>query len=300
MNALITGAFNWTEERISLLKQIGCNLTFIEREDGELNFNPEEIDAVICNWLFVHHNIDKFTNLKFIQLLSAGMDRVPLDYINSKQIKLFNARGVYSVPMAEFAVCGVLQLYKDSRGFYEKQKNHIWQKNKRLFELYGKRVCVVGTGSVGSQVAKCFGAFTDEVYGVDLYPSENCLFKEIKGLDLLDNEISLSDILVITLPLTEQTRNMFDKRRLSMMKKGSVLVNISRGGLVDEQALTEVLKDNLMGAVVDVFAQEPLNEDSELWNCSNLILSPHNSFVSENNEQRMWEIIYNNLAQFNL
>lgn len=296
MKLLITGAFRWTEAQKQALRAAGWELIFTQREDSELPPTAYEADAAVCNWLFVNHDIRKFPNLKTIQLLSAGLDRVPLDYIREKGIGLFNARGVYSIPMAEFAMAGVLQLYKDSRFFAENQKARRWEKKRDLLELFGKRVCVLGTGSVGTEVARRFRAFTDDVYGVDLYPAENPVFQNIYHLKHLDEQLKVSDIIILTLPLTPETRGMFGVERFSAMKPGAVLVNIARGGIVDEKALLSALDDNLFGAVMDVFSTEPLDESSPLWDKENVIISPHNSFVSRGNDGRMWDVIRKNLT----
>lgn len=296
MKLLMTGAFRWTQERKQILRDMGWELIFTEREDGPLPDEAYEADAAVCNWLFVHHDIRRFPDLKRIQLLSAGLDRVPLDYIKEKGIALSNARGVYSIPMAEFAVGGVLQLYKGSRFFSENQKNRFWNKKRDLLELFGKRVLVVGTGSVGHEVAKRFRAFTEEVYGVDLYPSADPIYQQILPLERLDEQLRLSDVVILTLPLTEQTRGMFGAERFALMKSGAVLVDIARGGIVDEDALCDALDTKLCGAVMDVFSSEPLGEDSPLWDREDLILTPHNSFVSDGNDRRMWEVILKNLT----
>ena len=296
MKLLITGAFSWTEEMKQILRTAGWELIFTQREDSELPAEAYEAEAAVCNWLFVNHDIRKFPNLKTVQLLSAGLDRVPLEYIREQGISLYNARGVYSVPMAEFAVAGVLQLYKGSRFFAENQKTHRWEKKRDLLELFGKRVCVVGTGSVGSETAKRFRAFTDEVYGVDLYPTENAVFQNIFHLKDLDEQLTVSDIVILTLPLTDETRGMFDRTRFALMKSGAVLVNIARGGIVDEAALLEAVDTKLLGAVMDVFSVEPLSPDSPLWDKENVIISPHNSFVSQGNDRRMWDVIRKNLT----
>ena len=296
MKLLITGAFSWTEEMKQILRNAGWELIFTQREDSELPAEAYEAEAAVCNWLFVNQDIRKFPNLKTVQLLSAGLDRVPLEYIREQGISLYNARGVYSVPMAEFAVAGVLQLYKGSRFFAENQKTHRWEKKRDLLELFGKRVCVVGTGSVGSETAKRFRAFTDEVYGVDLYPTENAVFQNIFHLKDLDEQLTVSDIVILTLPLTDETRGMFDRTRFALMKSGAVLVNIARGGIVDEAALLEAVDTKLLGAVMDVFSVEPLSPDSPLWDKENVIISPHNSFVSQGNDRRMWDVIRKNLT----
>lgn len=296
MKLLITGAFSWTEEMKQILRTAGWELIFTQREDSELPAEAYEAEAAVCNWLFVNQDIRKFPNLKTVQLLSAGLDRVPLEYIREQGISLYNARGVYSVPMAEFAVAGVLQLYKGSRFFAENQKTHRWEKKRDLLELFGKRVCVVGTGSVGSETARRFRAFTDEVYGVDLYPTENAVFQNIFHLKDLDEQLTVSDIVILTLPLTDETRGMFDRTRFALMKSGAVLVNIARGGIVDEAALLEAVDTKLLGAVMDVFSVEPLSPDSPLWDKENVIISPHNSFVSQGNDRRMWDVIRKNLT----
>lgn len=296
MNLLITGAFSWTEEQMAYLKSLGWHLFYTEREDTAVDFDPSSIDAVICNWFFVNHDIKEFKKLKYIQLLSAGMDRVPMKYVNEHGIQIFNARGVYSIPMAEFALCGVLQLLKDSKGFYCKQTLAQWDKNRHILELHGRTVSVIGTGSVGRECARVFRTFTDQLYGVDLVPSEIPNFKRVQPIEHLDQVLAVSDIVIATLPLTDRTQSMFNKERFASMKQGAIFVNISRGGVVDEAALLDALKENLYGAVLDVFQSEPLDSNSAFWGCNNVILTPHNSFVSEHNSDRMWNVIKENIT----
>lgn len=296
MKLLITGAFDWTEERRQALRDAGWEPVFVSREDGPLPPEAYEAEGAVCNWLFVHHDLGDFPNLHTVQLLSAGLDRVPLDDIRRRGIRLYNARGVYSIPMAEFAVAGVLQLYKGSRRLWDRQRKHSWQKQRDLQELFGKRVCVVGTGSVGTEVARRFRAFTEEVYGVDLYPGDDPVYQQVVPLEQLDDQLALGDVVVLTLPLTEQTRGMFHRQRFAAMKPGAVLVDIARGGIVDEEALLEALDSRLYGAVKDVFVREPLDPKSPLWDREDLILTPHNSFVSQGNDGRMWDVIVKNLT----
>lgn len=298
MKLLLTGAFKWSTEYLEILRNEGWEILFSEREDKDLNVDALNADAIVCNWLFVNHSIEKFQRLKCIQLLSAGLDRVPVDYVKKHDIELYSARGVYSVPMAEFAVCGVLQLLKHSREFYDKQNAHSWSKDRDLIELSDKRICVIGTGSVGTEVGKRFSAFTEKVYGVDLFPNTQSYFKEIFPLAKLDEQLQISDVVILTLPLTNETKDMFNNARFSKIKEGSIFVNIARGGLVREDALIEALDQVLYGAVVDVFDAEPLSEDSPLWDKKNLIITPHNSFVSNRNDERMWKMIHHNLQSF--
>ncbi|MDD6603190.1 MAG: NAD(P)-dependent oxidoreductase [Eubacteriales bacterium] len=295
MKLLLTGAFGYTEEQIEHIKSLGYEVTFVQDERVPIEFDVSDIEAVVCNGLFLYTPIEKFKSLKFIQLTSAGLDRVPLDYIKEHNIKILNARGVYSAPMAEFALCGVLQLYKQSRFFYKNQKQHKWEKHRGLLELTDKNVLIVGAGSIGSEVAKRFSAFDANVIGVDLFPSDNPNFKEIHPIDELDNLLKTADIVVLTLPLTSDNEGFFNNEKFCLMKDSSVFVNIARGKLVNQNHLVSALEQcKIAGAVLDVFEEEPLEESSKLWDFDNVIITPHNSFVGENNNKRMFEIIVNN------
>lgn len=297
MRLLITGAWRYTEEQLSILKAQGHEITAMPDERGAIPMEYESVEGVICNGLFLYHGIEKFTGLKYIQLTSAGFDRVDMDYVNKHNIEIHNARGVYSIPMAEYALFGVLELYKQGKFFIEKQKAHAWEKHRGLLELNGKNVCILGTGSVGTEVAKRFKAFGCYVYGVDLYPRDDEAYEKIYPLSQLDSGLQNADILVLTLPLTKETKYLINKDKLSIMKKGAVLVNIARGAIVEQNALIEVLNNKLGGAVLDVFDTEPLNENSPLWDMENVILTPHNSFVGENNGERLWQVIKANLER---
>lgn len=299
MKLLIAGSAFRSEENIQYFSELGIETICVEREDGALSDEAYEADAVICNWLFVHHQIEKFRNLKYIQLLSAGLDRVPVEYIKEHGILLNNARGVYSIPMAEFAVSGVLQLIKHAPIFFEQKKSRKWDKQRDLTELSGKKVLIIGAGSVGTETAKRFSAFTDEVYGVDVFVPEHFeWFRKILDISRLDEALADSDVVVLTLPLTDGTRHLFDNSRFAAMKHGAIFVNIARGGVVDENALSEALNGQLYGAVLDVFEQEPLSSDSPLWKLDNTILSPHNSFVSDQNNKRLWALLCRNIENF--
>lgn len=294
MKTLITGALNLTSEFREKLESIGLEIIF-QQQESDAVVNPEVYEAVICNGLFLHHSIEEFTNLKYIQLTSAGYDRVPMEYIKEHKIEIYNARGVYSIPMAEFAITGVLQLYKQSRFFYHNQQQKQWIKNRKVMELHGKTVCIVGCGNVGQECAKRFQVFGCNVIGVDIVEIQNELFSENYLLGDLDEALAISDVIVLTLPLTESTKHLVNHERLEVMKDEAILVNIARGGVVETGDLCETLKSGkLVGVVLDVFEEEPLSEESELWKMENVILTPHNSFVGNNNLSRLEQVIVNN------
>mgnify|MGYP006067363887 CR=1 FL=1 len=297
MNLLITGAWQSAYKNIVALEQLGHRVAFIQQEKEDLPCDAEWIEGVICNGLFLHHDIKEFKNLRYIQLTSAGFDRVPMNYVKEHDIEIHNARGVYSIPMAEFAIAGVLQIYKQNRYFYENQKEHKWEKHRGLLELLEKKVCIVGCGSVGTECAKRFKAFGCSVIGVDIKPYQNELYDSMLPLDSLDDALTKADVTILTLPLTEETCRFINTDRFKTMKNGAVLVNISRGAIIDTDALIAALNEHLGGAVLDVFDEEPLHENSPLWDMRNVIITPHNSFVSEGNYARLLDVIMNNLER---
>lgn len=295
MNILVTGAWKCTEEDLNTIAAMGHQVVFMQQEREALPVEPAWVEGMICNGLFLHHDIGLFPNLRFIQLTSAGFDRVPMDEVNRRGIRICNARGVYGIPMAEFAVSGVLQLYKQSRYFTENQKSHGWNKHRDLAELWGKQVAIVGCGNIGQECAKRFAAFDCRVVGVDIFEGELPNISKIYHISRLPEVLPNSDVVVLTLPLTDQTKHLFNRDAFAAMKQGAVIVNIARGGVVDTQALIHALQTRLGGAVLDVFEEEPLNPENPLWDMDNAIVTPHNSFVGEGNSQRLADVILSNL-----
>ena len=297
MNILITGAWQQAKEYIAEIEAMGHKVFFLQYEKDELPCKYDEVEGVICNGLFLHHPIERFTKLIYIQLTSAGYDRVPMDYVSAHNIVINNAKGVYSVPMAEFALCGVLQLYKQSRFFYENQKAHKWEKHRGLMELSGKTVCIVGCGSVGTECAKRFSTFACKVIGVDIVTRQDDNFCEMVELGELDDALKVSDVVALTLPLTDDTYHLIDADRLACMKPTVILVNIARGAVVDTKALADsLINKGIYGAVLDVFEDEPLREDSSLWDMDNVILTPHVSFIGDGNDCRLTDLIMKKLT----
>lgn len=316
MNILITGAWTGAEKYIPEIKSQGHKVVFMQWEQDPLPCSPDWVEGVVCNGLFLHHEIEQFKNLRYIQLTSAGYDRVPMDYVrnhviessdkqnndkqnnneqnnneqfennlsNNKKIEIHNARGVYSIPMAEFAVAGVLSIYKKLNILAMGQKEHRWTKQRDLSELYGKKVCIVGMGSVGIECAKRFEAFGCKIIGI----GRN---------DDLNEGLTNADIVILTLPYTKETHHLIDAERLKLPSPSAVWVNISRGGVIDQEALIKHLQTDgsPSHAVLDVFEEEPLLVDSPLWDMQNVIITPHNSFVGDGDEERLSDVIIKNL-----
>ena len=293
MNVLVTGAFQLNSEELAALESAGHKV-FTRPDERAPVEQPERYEAVVCNGLFLYNPIERFTNLRLIQLTSAGLDRVPLDYIHAHGIELHNAAGVYSVPMAEFAIGGILQLYKQSRFFAANQAQHKWEKHRGLLELSGKRACILGCGDVGREIAKRLKAFGCHIIGVNRTVRELPDFDGVLPLDKLTEAVVACDILVCCVALSPETRGIVSEGIFDCLHDGAVFVNVARGALSDEAALTKWLQ-NGGRAVLDVFEEEPLPQISPLWDMEDVVLTPHNSFVGDGNRTRLWETIKENL-----
>ncbi len=298
MKLLVTGAWQGAKEHLDALRAMGHDVAFLQQEKDALPCDPSWIEGVVCNGLFLHHPISEMPNLRYIQLTRAGFDRVPMDAVKARGIAIHNARGVYSAPMAEHAVWGVLSLYHQAPFFFQNQAEARWEKHRGVRELAGKTVCILGTGSVGTECAKRFRAFSCRVLGVNRTVRENAAFDAVHPMEAMEDVLAQADVVVLTLPLNDATRGLMNAERLASIKPGAVLVNIARGAIVVESALIDALQTHLGGAVLDVFETEPLAADSPLWAMENVIVTPHNSFVSDGNAARLNALILSNLREY--
>lgn len=298
-HVLLTGSYQYTEEQIHMIEKLGWKVTFVKNELEPIGVPADQFDVVVCNGLFLHNDIAEFKKLKMVQATSAGLDRLPVEYMEKHHIRCYNAKGVYSIPMAEWTAMSILEICKNAHCFFKKQQEHEWEKDRTLLELTGKKVCIVGYGDVGHETAKRLAAFGTEITAVNRSRvEENSVISRWLPLDRLDEALSEADIVILCIALTEETRGLLNADRMRLMKQGSILVNVARGALIDEKALTSCLKEGkLRGAALDVFETEPLSAESELWGMPEVIIGPHNSFVGDNVSERMFSLIYSNLEK---
>ncbi|HDR6309266.1 TPA: hypothetical protein QCU60_001077 [Bacillus cereus] len=298
MKLLLTGAFKYSEEQLKELQLIGYEIIFIQDERLPLQIDVSDIDAVVCNSLFLSNDINKFKSLKFIQLTSAGLDRVPLSYIEEHRIALHSAKGIYSIPMAEWVILKILEIYKNSKGFYEAQLERRWEKCRDIIELTEKTATIIGFGDVGSEIAKRLKVFGVNIIGVGRREINSNLIDEFYFIDEVEESLRKSDIVILTLPLTEETYHLIDNCKIAKMKEKSILVNVSRGAIINEEALIEALRaDKFLGVALDVFKEEPLPYNNDLWGFDEVILTPHNSFISDRINERLFNLIKGNLEK---
>ena len=295
MIILVTGAFQMKPEERALLENAGHRVVFHPDEKKPVE-HAEQYEAVVCNGLFLHNPIEQFTQLRLIQLTSAGMDRVPMEYIRSHGIQLYNAAGVYSIPMAEWTILRILELYKNAGRMHVNQTAHRWEKDRSWQELAGKTACIIGFGAYGQETAKRLKAFDVRVTVVNRTPKDCQWADRIFPLDQIDQCLADADIVILAIALTPQTQYMINQKRLAIMKPGVMLINAARGALIDETALIAALQSGKVGAAaLDVFEREPLPQDSPLWQMENVLLSSHNSFVGNQTRERLLNLLRSNL-----
>lgn len=296
MNLLITGAWQNATQHFNKLNRLGHCIEFMQWENEALPCNPEWVEGVICNGLFQHHDIAQFPKLRYIQLTSAGYDRVDMEYVRAHGITIHNAGDTYAIPMAEHALCGVLMLYRQMPKFLSNQQLKLWSKERFLPELNGKHVLILGCGSVGQACAHRFAAMGCTVTGIARTSRFITRFESVHTLTSLPALLPTADLVILALPACPDTKQLFNAKTFERMKPTSVLVNIARGELVDETALVTALNDGqLAGAVLDAFSKEPLSTNSPLWEMPNVIITPHNSFVGDRNNKRLSKEIIRHL-----
>lgn len=243
------------------------------------------------------------TALRWLHLPSAGADRYVTDpTLAARGVVLTNSTGVYGIPISEHVFALLLALTRQIHQNVRNQARATWQRTPGIGELFGRTMGILGLGDIGTEVAKRAHAFGMRVLAVkrrittaDAHPFVERLF----GPDGIDTVIAESDYLVLCLPGTPAVQNVLSAERISRMKRGSVVVNIGRGRLIDEPALIEALKSgHLAGAGLDVFVQEPLPPTSPLWGLPNVIITPHQAGTSPEHVTRATAIFCDNLRRF--
>ncbi|MDU5806399.1 MAG: phosphoglycerate dehydrogenase [Peptoniphilus harei] len=241
-------------------------------------------------------NYKDHENLKYIFLTSVGIDFLDLDYIKEKEITLSNNNGAYDDPIAEWIVYGLLQINKDDRRNIENQKEKLWKKRSFAYNLYGKKALFMGTGTIAVAGAKRLKGFEIELNGFNTSGRKVEPFDNVYSLKELDRILPEMDYVIMCLPGTEKTHHILNADRFKKLKDGVVVVNISRGSTIDEDALVDAVKSGkVRGAALDVFEEEPLSKDSELWELENVYIYPHISFACEDLSTRQFATAYQNL-----
>ncbi|SEO29304.1 Phosphoglycerate dehydrogenase [Halogranum amylolyticum] len=235
------------------------------------------------------------TNLRWIQCLSAGVDHYDLEALREREIVLTNSSGIHAEPIAEQTLCYLLMFERGLVQATRQQGRGVWERFEGG-ELRGKTLGVVGVGSIGTRVAELGAALGMTVVGTKRDTSERpAAVDELFAADDYHEVLRRSDYVVLAVPLTEETRGLLGGEELRLMSSDTVLVNVARGDVVDEAALTAALQNrSIRGAALDVFETEPLSADSPLWDLSNVVVTPHMAGSTPKKPERWRELLRQN------
>ncbi len=242
-------------------------------------------------------SILKATSLKWLHTFSAGVDSPFFVQLMERGVRLTNSSGATASPIAQTTVLYMLALSRNVRAWFQHQEKHEWARQE-FAELDGARLAVLGMGPIGIEIARLGVALNMKVEAIRRTPtgSEPC---PTFSFDQLSRVLANADWVAVALPLTNDTRQIFDAKTFAIMKPGAHFINVGRGELVDEDALIMALQSgHLAGAALDVFATEPLPPDSPLWNMDNVIITPHSSSASAQSGLRSEDIFVKNFARY--
>ena len=297
MKLLMT--YNYGDEAFKEIEDMGYEISYISENEITEDMKFEEVEVLVCYNPFEKLDISSMKNLKWIQVSSIGVDQVPRNELLERNIVVTNNRGGYSIPIGEFVVMRILEIMKNTKYFNSIQTNKRWRLTTDVLELYNKKVLILGTGTIGIEVAKRLKGFGVEIIGVNTNGKPVEFFDQTVSIRKLNDEVEKADILVLALPHTKDTDNILGEKILRSMKKDSSIINVSRGNLIDEVALVELLEEGYFrGVALDVFKEEPLSEESLLWELDRVYITPHNSWVSEKRNERRLELILQNLKRY--
>lgn len=235
----------------------------------------EDVDGLIVGLDPVTRKVlEKGKKLKAVSKYGVGVDNIDLEAAKELGIKVTYTPGANNESVADFAFALMLASSRKVNELDEIVRSNKWEK-KIGIEVYGKTIGIVGTGAIGKGVARRASGFNMEILAYDLYADE--AFANQIGMKYVDKKTLLekSDFITLHVPLTDEMYHFIDSEELSMMKKSAILINTSRGGIVNEDALYDALKENkIAGAAFDVYEKEPPT-NSKLLELKNILLAPH-------------------------
>lgn len=311
----MTICHNIKKEVLKLTKQIlvlvDYNQTYLDRiqdlaQDYDLIQTLEEADfsqvEIVLGWDSDLEDViaQGDHSIKWIQAKSAGVDYLPLDLLADQGIILTSASGMHAQAITETVFAMILGYSRQVFQSRHYQANKYWgQEDVDLFELKGKTLAVVGLGNIGQKVADIAKAFGLQVVGVNQSGTTDAPVDAIYPSDQMDSVLGQADIVVNILPLTDQTRGLYNADRFQAFKDQSVFINVGRGPSVVTEDLVAALNERKIAFCgLDVFEEEPLPETSPLWEMDNVLITPHIAGEMADYNAHLFPIIEANLSSY--
>jgi phosphoglycerate dehydrogenase-like enzyme len=281
----------------------GVLVDWFESEDDLLEVVPEAEVLLLGpdrGWP-IGRVVEAAKRLRWVHTRAAGVDRGqlhPLAVLRERDITLTNGSGISSIPIAEYVTLAVLLVAKGMPQLLAQQQERAWKKPAVSREVAGTTAMLLGFGDVGRAVAARLQPLGVDVLAVRRQPAPEAGV-EVLGPSAWRDRLDAVDWLVVTTPLTDDTRHLVGAAELAAMRDDAWLVNVSRGEVLDQRALTSALREGAIGgAVLDVTTPEPLPADDELWGLSNAVVTPHCSWVSPEFLPRATELFLDNLRRW--
>jgi glycerate dehydrogenase len=281
-------------------KELGEVLIYQTTSYNETLERIKDADIVVINKVVIDRYIMDNSNIKFIQIAATGMNNVDLEYAKKKGIIVKNVAGysTFSVVQQTFAlVLGLLNkvCYFDNYTRNEYPNSNIFTHIQNWFEIKDKRWGIIGLGTIGKEVANVAKAFGAEVvYYSTSGINNDSTFKRLE----LDELLQTSQIISIHAPLNENTKNLLNYEKLKLLKDSSVIVNLGRGGIINERDLAKILEEKNILVGLDVFEKEPIDKNNPLLKSNKVLLSPHIAWTSIEARKKLMNSIYENIKNF--
>ena len=248
--------------------------------------------------------LDRAANLRFIQVCAAGHDQFGLDALRERGVRLASGRGVNRNAVSDHAMALLLALARHVHTGRDRQRAHEWRGmisdlGRREEELAGKTMLIYGLGAIGSRLARLARAFDMTVIGIKRdVANHDGAASEVRSPDRFLESLAEADAVVLTCPLTPETEDLVDAEALGRMKPGAYLINVARGGCVDELDLVAALERGaIAGAGLDTTREEPLSADSALWSFENALITPHTAGETRRYEDNVVDILIENVRR---
>lgn len=265
----------------------------------------QNADIVLTNKVLITKDVITQTNLKLICVTATGVNNIDLEAAKEANIPVKNVAGYSTNSVAQQTFANILAL-RNSTSYYENygKNSDGWAKSpifvnldRPIFELSGKKFCVVGLGTIGLEIAKIAQAFgCDVCYYSTSGNNSNSKFKRVSFKEALQ-----CDIISIHAPLNENTKNLFDANALNQLKDGAMLVNSGRGGIIDEEKIAQIIDEREIYFVTDVLEKEPIRADHPLLKVKNkdrLMITPHIAWASVEARKKLIELSAKNIEDF--
>lgn len=293
-----------TDVSLAPISEHGELVTYPYTKPEEVFDRIKECEVLIVNKVYIgKEQIDAAPNLKLICVAATGVNNVDLEYAADKEIPVRNVAGYSTESVAQITLSMVLSLVGNLSYFDKTVKSGVYSNGLSFtdvtvpfWELKGKKYGIIGLGNIGKRVAELATAFGMEVF---YSPTSGVVHSDTYKALYLDELLSTCDIVSIHAPLNERTNNLLTYDKIKLMKPNSYLINLGRGGIVNEADLVQALNDNLIaGAGIDVFVKEPLPIESPYFNIkdnSKIILSPHIGWASREARESLIEKLAANI-----